>query len=281
MAMAEQHNYIVTACDAGYFKSFQQLLYTYKQTGEDQNSAVIFYDLGLDQHQVDFFHKDLLPAYPRLSYRRFDYSKYPDFVHPSFNTYSWKPIIIHEVFNETKGNVFWLDSANLILKNLAPIWKEIETAGTYVPISGSGTLAEWTLQATFDYLTVPEAFYKARNRAGNTCAFAYNHPEVRALVDRWNDLAYIRECIRPAGASRANHRDDQSLLTILLLEQEAKGTLQLSEDEVDISSGHPTSFISVRNKLALNSQLPVGGMALMYFKAFRLLDIFVNKIKGN
>jgi hypothetical protein len=35
------------------------------------------------------------------------------------------------------------------------------------------------------------------------------------LVKEWADCAMVRECIAPEGSSRANHRQDQSLLTIL------------------------------------------------------------------
>lgn len=274
-------NFIVTACDQGYYASFQNLLYSYERAGEYNNSEVIFYDLGLTEEQVEHFKEVLLDEYPNMEYRKFDFTKYPEFVKPQHRTFSWKPIIINEVLFEKEGNVFWMDSANLILKNLKPIWKLIEKTGSWIPVSGSGTLEEWTMQETLDYMEVPEKFYSARNRAGNTCAFSYSNEVIRKLVFKWKKLALIKECIRPEGATRENHRDDQSVLTILLLEKQAKKKIKLTSDEVDISSSKPTPYISVRNKLDGHHMPGPGELSYRYFMVMRGLDIFANKIKGN
>ena len=274
-------NFILTACDEGYYASFQNFLYSYERAGEYNNSEVIFYDLGLTEEQVDHFNEVLLDEYPNLEYRKFDFSKYPEFVKPQHRTFSWKPIIINEVLFEKEGNVFWMDSANLILKNLKPIWKIIEKTGSWIPVSGSGTLEEWTMQETLDYMEVPEMHYSARNRAGNTCAFSYKNEVIRKLVFKWKKLALIKECIRPEGATRENHRDDQSVLTILLLDKLDKKKIKLTSDEVDISSSKPTPYISVRNKLDGTLLPGPGELAYRYFSVMRGLDIFANKIKGN
>ena len=43
----------------------------------------------------------------------------------------------------------------------------------------------------------------------------YGHAGVRELVREWAACALRKECIAPAGSSRANHRQDQSALSIL------------------------------------------------------------------
>ncbi len=198
---------------------------------------------------------------------------------PHYNTYSWKPIIIHEVLYEKKSNIFWMDSANQILRNLKIIWEKIMITGTYIPYSGSGSLKEWTIQTTLDYLNVPYMYYSARNRAGNTCAFSYQNERVRKLVTEWKNLSLIKECIKPEGANRLNHRDDQSLLTILLLIRKYSQELRLTNDEVNISSSHPTPYLSVRNRFPKLFSLNTGKLAYHYFNFLRLWDIFINKIK--
>ncbi|WP_370090171.1 DUF1647 domain-containing protein [Ekhidna sp.] len=272
-------NYIVTAANNTYFKNFCQLMYSFMRNKEYENSTVIFYDLGLDQNQSEAIKAKAKAIFKYVEYRAFDFNSYPEFVKPKYNTYSWKPLIIHEVFNEKKGNIFWKDSANQILKNLKPIWDEINRTGTYIPFSGSGTLKEWTIQATMDYLRVPKEYYQARNRAGNTCGFSYSNKNVRQLVEEWKDLALIRECIRPEGANRSNHRDDQSLLTILLLIRDYGQSLEVTHDEVDISSAHPTTYLSVRNRFPKHFKLKVGGLAYHYFNFLRFIDILSNKIQ--
>ena len=277
--MSDGKNYIVTAANNTYFKNFCQLMYSFMRNQEFENSLVIFYDLGLDMDQVEELNSRSKKTFEYVEYRKFDFESYPKFVKPEYRTYSWKPLIIHEVFNEKKGNIFWMDSANQILKNLKPIWEEVKKTGTYIPFSGSGTLREWTVQATMDYLNVPKEFYTARNRAGNTCGFSYVNENVRKLVQEWKDLALVRECIRPEGANRSNHRDDQSLLTILLLIREYGQALDITTNEVDISSATPTCFLSVRNQFPKTFRLKPGALAYHYFNFLRFTDIISNKIQ--
>ena len=277
--MSEGKNYIVSAANNKYYKNFCQLMYSFMRNGEYKNSSVIFYDLGLDNEQVEELKSKSKKYLEYVEYRKFDFEAYPEFVKLEHSTYSWKPIIIHEVFNEKKGNIFWKDSANQILQNMKPIWDEMDRTGTYIPYSGSGTLKEWTIQATMDYLEVPLEYYMARNRAGNTCGFSYGNEHVRKLVEEWKDLSLIHECIRPEGANRSNHRDDQSLLTILLLIRDYGKALEVSEDEVDISSANPTPYLSVRNRFPSNLPVGVGAFAYHYFNFFRFIDILSNKIQ--
>lgn len=277
--MPEGKNYIVTAANNTYFKNFCQLMYSYMRNREFENSEVIFYDLGLDDDQAQAIKSKSIEIFKHVEYRAFDFDSYPEFVKPKYSTYSWKPLIIHELFNEKKGNIFWKDSANQILKNLKPIWDIMDQTGTYIPFSGSGTLKEWTVQATMDYLKVPTEFYKARNRAGNTCGFSYSNENVRRLVEEWKDLALVRECIRPEGANRSNHRDDQSLLTILLLIRDYGQALDITDDEVDISSANPTSYLSVRNRFPKSISMGAGSFAYHYFNFLRFIDIVSNKIQ--
>lgn len=277
--MSEGKNYIVTAANSTYYKNFCQLMYSFMRNKEYENSTVIFYDLGLDEDQAEEIKSKSKDLFKYAEYRKFDFDAYPEFVKPEYRTYSWKPLIIHEVFNEKKGNIFWKDSANQILKNLKPIWNEMDRSGTYIPFSGSGTLKEWTVQATMDYLDVPKEYYQARNRAGNTCGFSYQNENVQKLVQEWRDLALVRECIRPEGANRSNHRDDQSLLTILLLIRDYGKALEITEEEVDISSARPTPYLSVRNQFPKTLKLRVGAFAYHYFNFLRFIDILSNKIQ--
>ncbi|MEO9482438.1 MAG: DUF1647 domain-containing protein [Ekhidna sp.] len=278
--MSDQNNHIISACDKNFYRCFVQFIYSYERHHEYRNSNLIFFDLGLnDEQRAELREKEKRNEW--LEVRSFDFSKYPSYYAPQNENYAWKPTLIHEVFEEKKGNILYLDSANLILKNLKPIWDLIETEGTYAPLCGTGTLEEWTLDATLDYLDVSEEHKNDRNRAGNTIGFSYHNEAVRSMVTQWKDLAAVEECIYPKGATRHNHKSDQSVITILLLQQQAKGNIQLTEQEVDISSSHPTKYISVRKKVTENMILPIGPMTYTYFKLQRLIDILSNKLVGN
>jgi hypothetical protein len=271
-------NYIISAADERYFRSFLQLYHSYIQTKEYNNSAFIFYDIGLNDDQLEYLKVLQSKTGHRVFIYKFDFENYPEFVKLEHKTYSWKPIIIHEVFNNRKANILWLDSANIILKNLKPIWDIISETGSYVPLSGSGSLKEWTVQETLDYLEVPKNWHEKRNRAGNTCGFSYSNERIRGVIERWKKLALIKECIKPEGANRSNHRDDQSLLSILLMEVASNNNVLLTNDEVDISSGNPNSFISVRNFVSPNISANLNAITIPFSKIRRQVDILLNRI---
>lgn len=278
--MSNPDNYIITACDNKFYRCFTQLLYSYKRHHEYQNSNLILYDLGLDNNQRSELNI-LTKENSWFEYRFFDFAKYPSYFDPKNQNYAWKPTLIYEVFEEKKGNVFYLDSANIILKSLKPIWSIIESTGTYAPLCGAGSLGEWTLPTTLDYLEVTSEHRDSRNRAGNTIGFSYHNEAVRSLVKKWKELAFVEECIYPEGANRHNHKSDQSILTALLLQSQEKGEIKLTTQEVDISCSHPTKYLSVRKKVNDKMILPVGRMTYTYYYIQRQIDILVNKLKGN
>lgn len=279
--MTKYRNYILTAADERFYKNLRQLIYSYKRVKEYEGSTLIIYDIGLTPKQAQEIKRMEIESENHLYYRYFDFNEYPEFVKPKYRTYSWKPILIYLASLEHRGNFLWMDSANIILKRLDPIWQEIESKCNYAPISGSSDLETWTLQATFDYLNVPKHFYKKKNRAGNTFGFSIQCEVMKDLVYRWKELALIKECIKPEGAYRLNHKDDQSLLTILLYEQEEKGTLELTNEKVDISTSNPSKYYSVRNFFPKRINMNVGLIAHYYFLINRRLDIFINKLTGN
>lgn len=268
-------NKILTACNSLHFRNVCQFIYSYRKKREHLNSGFICYDIGLTDSERSY----LEATYPEVELRVFDFTHYPEFVRPELMTYSWKPLIIAKTLHEKKGSLLWMDSASIILKPLQPIWEAIGETGSYFPVSGTGTLAEWTHPATLQYLNVPEKYYSYRNRCGCMCGFSYNNAPIRGMVDEWARLALIKECIKPEGANRANHRDDQSLLTILLYRLLETTPLSVTTDEVNISSPSPIKLVSVRNKVPPWWPLGLNSVSIAWFLITRKLDISINRLK--
>ena len=88
--MATILNYIVSAADENYFRSFLQLYYSYLHTKEYDNSGLIFYDIGLNDGQIQHFKELQSKASFPISYRKFEFNTYPEFVGLEYKTYSWK-----------------------------------------------------------------------------------------------------------------------------------------------------------------------------------------------
>ncbi len=268
---------IVTAADAKFFPSLYQFIRTYKKK-ESKNSQLVCYNLGFTNHQLEQLTK-IKKDLPNFSIQKFDFDKYPDFVKLSYQTYSFKPIIVKKILNEKKGNILWLDSATLLLKPIDGIWQYLERTGFYTPMAGFGSfpLKHWTVQKTLDFMNVPKHFYEKRNMFGGVCGFSYDNIHARQLVDEWERYSLIHECIKPKGANKSNHKEDQSILTILIHKLAEDNTIERTSDEVNISSKNPVKSYSVRNKLSPSFPLGLVYWSIWYFKIRRQIDIFVNK----
>ena len=73
---------------------------------------------------------------------------------------------------------------------------------------------------------------------------------VRRLVGRWRYLALKPDVIAPQGSNRSNHRQDQAILTLLLIEAAQCNDIQLTQDEIDVGSSCPIPWLSAQNKVA-------------------------------
>jgi hypothetical protein len=158
------------------------------------------------------------------------------------------------------------------------VWEQINKYSIYAPIGGSGTLKDWTVQETLDYMGVPKANYLKRNICGCMCGFGYEKNEVRELVAEWEMHSLIHECIKPINANRTNHRDDQSLLTILLYKFQEKKGLYLTKDEVNISSKNPVKYLSVRNKLKPSFPYSLNFLSVSYFHTLEKMNRKIYKL---
>lgn len=255
---------VVSAADARYYRCLCQLLWSLARHPQAIERVVV-YDLGWTPTQVSSFER----KFPSVARRPFDFAAYPPFVRQLSN-YAWKAPIVAGLLEETRSNLLWLDSATIVLKELTAVEARIAASGSYVPYAGAGPTRQWTHPSAARYLGLTEAEMNARMRSPGVCGFSWQHPRIRSLVEEWRRLSSIPECIAPAGASRANHRYEQSILTCLLQRAEAAG-LALTEDALDVSEAHPTPLFSVRNKVPV--WVP-GWADPAVWRAFRLRRCF-------
>ena len=201
---------IVTGASSNHFQSLKQLLKSIKEF-EPQTECIV-YDLGLSPNESI----ELSETYPQYEMVVFDYSKFPDHVdiNKEAGAYAWKPIIIKEVTNHRSSRLLWLDSGDVVIKKLTFLRKYLNCYGFYSAYS-VGTIKDWTHPTTLKVLNVDYESYSHRNMSANIVGLNPKFNSVRELVREWNDLALRKEVIAPSGSSRENHRQDQSLLTIL------------------------------------------------------------------
>ncbi len=125
---------IITGASQNHFKSLRQFLGTLKNVQISFQCYV--YDLGIEEETLN----SIKEVYPIFIYKKFDYSKYPDYFNININAgeYAWKPVIIEEVSKEVEGVILWCDSGNKILNSLQHLYNIIEYQGIYSPVSSGG-----------------------------------------------------------------------------------------------------------------------------------------------
>lgn len=201
---------MVTGADRTHFKSLCQFLSSLILF--EPNISVIVFDLGLLKPQKE----NLLASFSSIEVRTFDYGQYPAYFNITINAgeYAWKPVILHEILEEYKVCVCWMDAGNVITGSLRSLQLITESIGMYSPRS-CGVIADWTHPGTIDFLQASDDLLQKHNLNGACVAACYENLEARQLIKRWNDCALTRECIAPGGSNRRNHRQDQAALSVL------------------------------------------------------------------
>lgn len=214
----------VSGADSSHFESAKQLLRSYLKF--EKESKLIFYDLGLTQEE----NTELRNHFPNVIFKKFDYSKYPDYfdIKKNAGEYAWKPVIVWDTLSEYKCKVMWMDAGNLITNNLDRLKKYLCLRG-YFWNPSLGTIEEWTHDKTLSYFDVPKRFYSCRNLSAAAVGFDYENEKVRQLAFDWKECALCKDCIAPEGSNRDNHRQDQAVLTILVYKKNLAGKIRLRE----------------------------------------------------
>lgn len=203
---------IITGASQNHSKSLKQFLETLQNISIPYQCYI--YDLGLDEETLN----SLKHLYPTFIHKTFDYSKYPDYFNIKINAgeYAWKPVIIEEVSKEVEGIILWCDSGNKIVSSLENLYKIIEIQGIYSPTS-SGDISRWTHPLTLQYFEINDSsiLLDRQNRNGACLGFDTRKNEVKEFIENFSKLAKTKECIAPEGSSRLNHRQDQTVFTLL------------------------------------------------------------------
>lgn len=203
--------YLVTGADWTHGQTLLQYLASVRRWEPD--IEVIVYDLGLRADQREAVAAIVTPG----QIKAFDFGAYPDYFDISRNAgeYAWKPVILAGEMAQRDAPVCWMDAGNLVVKPLRQIRSVLRRRGFFAR-SSSGKVPEWTHPGMLQWMGLPpdwgQDFF---NLAGGCVGVDPRHPLARQVIEEWARCAMIRRCIAPEGSSRANHRQDQALLTVL------------------------------------------------------------------
>jgi hypothetical protein len=208
---------IVTGASSNHFLSMKQLLASIQIFEPD--TRVIIYDLGLTKSE--------LMDVKGYEVRKFQFQNYPNYLNISINAgeYAWKPVIIADVMNEIQSNLFWLDAGCILTGYLVGVRDILQDIGLYTPTS-SGRISHWTHHSTCLQLLVTDSTKNDFNRAGGVVAVNYHKDVARDIIQKWKCCALEKQIIAPKGANRNNHRQDQSILSVLVSQAMEQGLIR-------------------------------------------------------
>lgn len=208
---------IITAASRTHVASAKQLLYSACHFGY----SVIFYDLGIPFNAI----KELTSIYNGKNIELFQIRSYQpregadfDPIERNAGNYSWKSACISDAIAnpiEKKSRyIIWMDAGNIITRPLSELVAQIEAYKIYSP-SSSGTIADWTHPSTAKLLDVNSELSKLPNRNGALIGIDTHDEDAARFTDVWTKLCALPDVLSPTGSSRSNHRQDQTIFSIL------------------------------------------------------------------
>ena len=133
-----------------------------------------------------------------------------------------------------EATLLWLDAEHRLTRSVATLAARARAHAGVFSLRTAGTLRQWTHPLMLAYMYNSSAGTDAgrgvlgrvqprllrlderRNCDASTVAFVRSEPAAAEVLGLWAACARIERCIAPAGSSRANHRQDQAALTLIL-----------------------------------------------------------------
>jgi hypothetical protein len=203
--------YLITGASDNHYLSLLNMINSFIKYNDKHK--LIIYNLGLEDSKWKNI-KEKYKEYQFL-YKVFNYSIYPEWfnINIEAGSYAWKPIIIYDTYIEYKDEIIvWMDAGNLITENLQKLEDYIIHYHIYSGIS-AGTIEDWTYYSTIKIMECKNINELNRN---NAClGFNTKIDIVKEFISDFYECAQNKNYIAPEGSSRKNHRQDQSVFTIL------------------------------------------------------------------
>lgn len=204
---------IITGASQNHSKSLKNFLSSIDHYA-DMPYTCIVYDLGINIDTLN----DLKTYFPKYEFRYFDYTKHPSYfnITVAAGEYAWKPAIIYEVGKEASDAIIWCDAGDLINGSLKSIYNTIKSDTIFSTVTQADIL-KWTHPLTLKWFNIDKnsPLLRMPNRNGAIIGIDCAKQKCKELIKMLNDCAHDKSCIAPEGSSRANHRQDQAVFTIL------------------------------------------------------------------
>lgn len=213
----------VTASDTSHARSLVNLITSISFTNPD--AQVVVFDLGLTGSEL----LNLSETFPAVKVEKFPYEEFPDYfdVRVEAGQYAWKAQCVERVASSARGDLFWIDAGCVVTGKLERIRKVLGRRGIYAD-KAVGPSSRWTHPLTFAALDAgkEEAELQRDQLAATFIGFRLGGANVNRVISDWARYSRDRNVIAPPGSSRVNHRQDQSVFSILVYRFLAQSTPQ-------------------------------------------------------
>lgn len=212
---------IVTGASSTHQRSLLQLITSISIY--EKEAQVHIFDLGMESEFREKVSQFCLEQ--KFNLHTYDFSQKPawmDVKNPQKGEWAWKAdclnriagLLIGEDIIRANTSILWLDAGNKLIANLNLVNRYIQNYLFWSPAS-EGTIEKWTVQAQIDQIIGSNKYNSKRNLNGAMVGFSLESPKSLDLLKNWEELSAKKDIIAPEGSSRANHRQDQSLITLL------------------------------------------------------------------
>lgn len=188
----------------------------------EENICIIVWDLGLPKNEkekllktkvhINNYRNDILI----YSYK-FNFKLYPEHFNISHKAgyYAWKPYVIYNTYKMVKRSILWLDCGCFIKNKLQYEYNEIIKRKIW-SITQHSTIKRFTHEYLLNLLDTDKFIYSKTMCTGGVLGIYYPSLLVTKIMNLWTACALIKKCISPNGSDLSNHRYDQSIISILL-----------------------------------------------------------------
>ena len=262
---------VVTAVSENHFKEAFDFLASVQTHMPD--TPILVYDLGLSDKI-----KYSLSTFCGVTVRKFNFDKYPKFIKDPF-VYSWKPLVINEMYQEYEnGVILYCDASCRLQHSLKPLLPRFSLFPIISGLSDTHLFISTTHDGMMKYLQLNKT-RKEYASIGNALQagaeiFWLNQELNDKFLNYWVDCSLHKECIAPKGSvvspcdfSRmkegvyACHRYDQAALNAIITREFGfefvKDMAKNSCNEYFILERYPTSKYKVKMGKECNQTLKI------------------------
>ena len=258
---------VLTAADQKFARTLWQYLKSVERARLQGGHSWIVYDLGLSERTLE----SLQARFSWCSFKPFPFGQWPPHLRMENRNYAWKPVLVAEEVLESDGVVLWFDCATLFKGSIDHAIRTARAHGLWY-LRGQTRLYQHADARSLDAMQVPLEVRHLGECVSGAIGFDARHAAARQIAVDWRDYALRQEIIAPPGASLADHKFDQALLSAVIFKAVRDGTLHLSQEEIDISSRRPIRWMSSRNKVAPNIPFCADFAVRAYYANYKWLD---------